>query len=164
LLALDGPAARQPDRDRAAARRLLKRAIPLCWAPTPDHEDGTQRQKYAARAPDESSVPPPAAAEGSGDLLMVKAKRLSERGGPEVLQWHEAEVGAVGATDALVRHTAIGVNVADVYLRTSLYPQPLPSGIGFEAAGVVEAVGRNVRGIKAGDRVVCNFPLPAASA
>jgi NADPH:quinone reductase len=95
---------------------------------------------------------------------MVKAIRLSELGGPEVLQWQEVEVGAVGATDALVRHTAIGVNFADVYLRTGLYPQSLPSGIGFEAAGVVEAVGRNVRGIKAGDRVVYNFPLPGAYA
>jgi NADPH:quinone reductase len=95
---------------------------------------------------------------------MAKAIRMSERGGPEVLQWQDVVVGAVGANDALVRHTAIGVNFADVYLRTGLYPQPLPSGIGSEAAGVVEAVGRKVRGIGAGDRVVYSFPVPGAYA
>jgi len=95
---------------------------------------------------------------------MAKAIRLSERGGPEVLQWQDVVVGAVGANDALVRHTAIGVNFADVYLRTGLYPQPLPSGIGSEAAGVVEAVGRNVRGIRVRDRVVYNFRVPGAYA
>jgi NADPH2:quinone reductase len=95
---------------------------------------------------------------------MAKAIRLSERGGPEVLKWEEVEVGAAGASEALVRHTAIGVNFADVYLRTGLYPQPLPSGIGFEAAGVVEAVGRKVHGIKPGDRVVYSFPVPGAYA
>src|ERR1700733_13127613 len=95
---------------------------------------------------------------------MAKAIRLSERGGPEVLRWEEVELGTPAAGEALVRHTAIGVNFADVYLRTGLYPQPLPSGIGSEAAGVVEAVGRNVRGIKAGDRVVYSSPEPGAYA
>jgi NADPH:quinone reductase len=61
---------------------------------------------------------------------MAKAIRMSERGGPEVLKWEDVEVGAAGANEVLVRHTAIGVNFADVYLRTGLYPQPLPSGVG----------------------------------
>jgi len=91
---------------------------------------------------------------------MAKAIRLSERGGPEVLKWEDVEVGAPGPGDALVRHTAVGVNFADVYLRTGLYPHPLPSGIGSEAAGVVEAVGRRVRGLKPGDRVVYSMPTP----
>jgi NADPH2:quinone reductase len=95
---------------------------------------------------------------------MAKAIRLSERGGPEVLKWQDVEVSAPGAGEALVRHTAVGVNFADVYLRTGLYPQPLPSGIGSEAAGVIEAVGRQVRGIKPGDRVVYFSPAPGAYA
>ncbi|MFI4868881.1 MAG: quinone oxidoreductase family protein [Steroidobacterales bacterium] len=95
---------------------------------------------------------------------MAKAIRLSERGGPEVLKWEDVDVGVPGASDALVRHTAIGVNFADVYLRTGLYPHPLPSGIGSEAAGVIEAVGRRVRGLKPGDRVVYSLPTPGAYA
>jgi len=95
---------------------------------------------------------------------MAKAIRLSERGGPEVLKWEDVEVGTAGVNEALVRHTAIGVNFTDVYLRTGLYPQPLPSGVGSEAAGVVEAVGRDVRGIKPGERVVYTSPAPGAYA
>ena len=95
---------------------------------------------------------------------MAKAIRMSERGGPEVLKWEDVEVGAAGANEVLVRHTAIGVNFADVYLRTGLYPQPLPSGVGSEAAGVVESTGRDVRGIKPGDRVVYTSPAPGAYA
>src|ERR1700689_4286149 len=95
---------------------------------------------------------------------MAKAIRLNERGGTEVLKWQEVDVGAPGAEEALVRHTAIGVNFLDVYLRPGLYPHPLPSGVGYEAAGVVEAVGRKLRGIKPGDRVVYNFRTPGAYA
>src|SRR6202140_4095995 len=95
---------------------------------------------------------------------MAKAIRMSERGGPEVLKWEDVEVGAAGANEVLVRHTAIGVNFADVYLRTGLYPQPLPSGVGSEAAGVVESVGRKVRGIKPGERVVYSSPARRAYA
>jgi NADPH2:quinone reductase len=95
---------------------------------------------------------------------MAKAIRLSERGGPEVLNWEQVEVGAPGANEALLRHTAIGVNFADVYLRTGLYPHPLPSGIGSEAAGVVVAVGKKVRAIKPGDRVAYSSTTPGAYA
>jgi NADPH:quinone reductase len=95
---------------------------------------------------------------------MARAIRLSERGGAEVLKWEEVDVGDPAADDALVRHTAVGVNFSDVYLRTGLYPHPLPSGVGYEAAGVVEAVGRKVRGVKPGDRVVYNFRAPGAYA
>jgi NADPH:quinone reductase len=95
---------------------------------------------------------------------MAKAIRLKERGGPEVLTWEDVDVGVPGASEALVRHTAIGVTFSDVYLRTGLYPQPLPSGVGSEAAGVVEAVGRRVRGVKPGDRVVYSWPTPGAYA
>jgi len=95
---------------------------------------------------------------------MARAIRLSERGGPEVLKWEEFDVGDPAADEALVRHTAIGVNFSDVYLRTGLYPHPLPSGVGYEAAGVIEAVGRKVRAVKPGDRVVYNFRTPGAYA
>jgi NADPH2:quinone reductase len=95
---------------------------------------------------------------------MAKAIRLNERGGTEVLKWQEVEVGAPGPEEALVRHTAIGVNFSDVYLRTGLYPHPLPSGIGYEAAGLVEAVGRKVRVVKPGDHVAYNFRTPGAYA
>ncbi len=95
---------------------------------------------------------------------MAKAIRLHQHGGPEVLRWEEVEPGRPGDTEALVRHTAIGVNFVDVYLRTGLYPRPLPSGMGSEASGVVEAIGRKVRGLKPGDRVVYSYPVPGAYA
>src|ERR1700689_4594794 len=95
---------------------------------------------------------------------MAKAIRLNERGGTEVLKWQEVDVGAPGPEEALVRHTAIGVNFSDVYLRSGLYPHPLPSGIGYEAAGVVDAVGRKVRAVRPGERVVYNFRTPGAYA
>src|SRR5271167_4352724 len=95
---------------------------------------------------------------------MAKAIRLHEHGGPEVLKWEEVEVGKPADTEALIRHTAIGVNFADVYLRTGLYPRPLPTGVGSEAAAVVEAVGKKVKGLKAGDRFVYMLPIPGAYA
>jgi NADPH2:quinone reductase len=84
---------------------------------------------------------------------MSKAIRLSKTGGPEVLQWEEIDVGQPGEGQARVRHTAIGVNFVDTYHRSGLYPLPLPSGLGSEAAGVVEAVGPGVTHVRAGDRV-----------
>lgn len=84
---------------------------------------------------------------------MPKAIRIYEHGGPEVLKWEDVELPALGPRDVRVRHTAIGLNFSDVYLRTGLYARPLPSGMGSEAAGVVEQVGRGVRGLKRGDRV-----------
>lgn len=95
---------------------------------------------------------------------MSKAIRVYEHGGPEVLKWEDVDVPAPGDGEVLVRHTAIGVNYSDVYLRTGLYPRPLPTGVGSEAAGVVEALGRKVKGLKKGDRVVYSFPNPGAYA
>ena len=93
---------------------------------------------------------------------MSKAIRLYELGGPEKLKWEEVEVPAPGPGEALIRHTAIGLNYMDVYLRTGLYPRPLPSGVGGEAAGVIEALGPKVKGLKVGDRVTYMFPVPGA--
>jgi NADPH:quinone reductase len=84
---------------------------------------------------------------------MVKAIRFHGHGGPEVLRLEEVAVGDPAQGEARVRHTAVGVNFIDVYHRSGLYPLPLPSGLGVEAAGVVEAVGAGVSHVRAGDRV-----------
>ncbi len=84
---------------------------------------------------------------------MPRAIRLHKTGGPEVLQWEELAVGEPGEGQARIRHTAIGVNFVDTYHRSGLYPLPLPSGLGSEAAGIVEAVGQGVTHVKPGDRV-----------
>lgn len=84
---------------------------------------------------------------------MTKAIRIETTGGPEVMKYVDVEVGAPGPGEAQVRNHAIGLNYIDVYFRTGLYPQPLPAGIGLEAAGEVTAVGAGVTGLKVGDRV-----------
>lgn len=84
---------------------------------------------------------------------MTMAIRVHQFGGPEVLQWEKIEVPAPGPTEVTLRHTAIGLNYIDVYGRTGIYPMALPGIPGSEAAGVVEAVGKKVRGLKVGDRV-----------
>jgi NADPH2:quinone reductase len=95
---------------------------------------------------------------------MSHAIRIHATGGPEVLKYEELPVGAPGPGEARVRHTAIGVNYIDTYHRSGLYPLTLPSGIGNEAAGVVEAVGPGVDWVKPGDRVAsCTGPLGAYS-
>ena len=84
---------------------------------------------------------------------MPSAIRFHSFGGPEVLRLEELEPGPPAAHEVQVRHTAIGVNFLDVYERTGLYPAELPAGLGREAAGVVTACGRAVRGLKVGERV-----------
>ena len=81
---------------------------------------------------------------------MAKAIRYARTGGPEVLEYVDVEVGEPGPGEARVRNHAIGVNFIDVYFRTGLYPLPLPSGLGQEGAGVVEAVGAGVTARQAG--------------
>ena len=93
---------------------------------------------------------------------MAHAIRFHKTGGPEVPQWEEVNVPQPGPGEVLVRHKAVGLNYIDTYHRTGLYPLPLPSGIGLEAAGVVEAVGAGVTEFKPGDRVAyCNGPIGA---
>ena len=84
---------------------------------------------------------------------MPNAIRIHQTGGPEVLTWEAVNVPAPAAGEATVRHHAVGLNFIDTYHRTGLYPLPLPSGIGLEGAGVVEAVGAGVTEVKVGDRV-----------
>lgn len=84
---------------------------------------------------------------------VVKAIRIEQHGGPEVLQLVDVEVPPPAANEVTIRQHAIGLNFIDIYFRTGLYPHPLPHGLGSEAAGVVEAVGANVSHLKVGDRV-----------
>ena len=84
---------------------------------------------------------------------MVQAIRFAKAGGPEVLEWQQVEVGKPGQGQVRLKHTAVGLNYIDTYQRSGLYQIPLPSGLGSEAAGVVEEVGPGVSGLKAGDRV-----------
>jgi len=84
---------------------------------------------------------------------MPTAIRFSVTGPPEVLKPEFVEVGEPGAGEARVRHTYIAVNFIDVYFRTGRYPLPLPSGLGSDAVGVVEAIGPGVTDVKVGDRV-----------
>jgi NADPH2:quinone reductase len=90
--------------------------------------------------------------------------RFHQTGGPEVLRADDVPAGEPGAGEARVRHTAIGVNFIDTYHRTGLYKLPLPSGLGSEAAGVVEAVGPGVTAVKPGDRVAYAGGAPGSYA
>jgi NADPH2:quinone reductase len=84
---------------------------------------------------------------------MARAIRIHETGGPEVMRLEEVAMAAPGQGEARLRIEAAGVNYIDVYHRSGVYPLPLPTGLGVEAAGVVEAVGPGVEGLRAGDRV-----------
>jgi len=84
---------------------------------------------------------------------MPFAIRIHQTGGPEVMRWEEVAVGDPGPGEARIRHAAVGLNYIDTYHRTGLYPLPLPSGLGMEGAGVVEAVGEGVVDLKPRDRV-----------
>jgi NADPH2:quinone reductase len=95
---------------------------------------------------------------------MPNAIRIHQTGGPEVLQWESVAVGEPGPGEARVRHTAIGLNYIDTYFRSGLYKLPLPSAIGVEAAGVVEAVGPGVTDISKGDRVAYGGHPPGSYA
>jgi NADPH2:quinone reductase len=86
-------------------------------------------------------------------MLMAHAIRFHQSGGPEVLRWEEVAVGTPGSGQVRLKHFAVGLNFADTYFRTGLYPVPLPSGIGVEASGVVEEVGPGVTNVVPGDRV-----------
>jgi len=86
--------------------------------------------------------------------MKAHAIRIHEYGGPDVLRWEEADVPKPGCGEALIRHTAIGLNFIDTYHRTGLYPIDLPTGLGREAAGIVESIGPDVTDVAIGDRVV----------
>jgi len=93
---------------------------------------------------------------------MVHAIRIHKPGGPEALQWDEVTVGDPGPGEIRVRHTAVGLNYIDVYLRTGVRPLPLPATLGMEAAGVVEALGEGVDHLSVGDRIAYADMPPGA--
>jgi len=96
--------------------------------------------------------------------MQVNTFRLSEHGASDVLVWQTVDLSELKSHEVLVRHHAVGVNFIDIYHRQGLYPVELPSGLGLEAAGVVEAIGADVKGFKVGDRVTyCKAPLGAYS-
>src|SRR5665647_784768 len=85
---------------------------------------------------------------------MTHAIRFHKPGGPEVLVWEEVNLGKPGPGEARIRHTAVGLNFVDIYNRSGLYPAPLPSGLGGEAAGVVEEIGA---GVAYGNAPICAY-------
>ena len=90
--------------------------------------------------------------------------RIHQTGGPEVMRWEELPLADPAPGEARVRHEAVGLNYIDTYFRSGLYPMPLPSGLGLEGAGVVEAVGEGVSEFRPGDRVAyAGGPLGAYS-
>jgi NADPH:quinone reductase len=84
---------------------------------------------------------------------MPKAIRIHSTGGPEVLRLEDVPAVDPAPGEARVRHAAVGVNFVDIYHRTGLYPLPLPTGLGVEGVGRVEAVGAGVTAVKPGERV-----------
>ncbi|HEX3882785.1 MAG TPA: quinone oxidoreductase [Stellaceae bacterium] len=95
---------------------------------------------------------------------MVQAIRFDKTGGPEVLTWQQVSVDKPGPGQVRLKHTAVGLNYIDTYQRSGLYPMALPSGLGSEAAGVIEEVGPGVADLKPGDRVAyAGGPLGAYS-
>lgn len=85
--------------------------------------------------------------------MKSKTILIRSHGGPEVIEPVESDVPDPGAGEVRIRQHAVGLNFIDIYYRTGLYASTLPHGLGFEAAGVIEAVGANVHGLKEGDRV-----------
>jgi NADPH2:quinone reductase len=94
--------------------------------------------------------------------VKVQAIRILTTGGPEVMHLETVDLPEPGRGQVRVRHAHIGVNFIDTYHRSGLYPIPLPSGLGLEAAGTVEALGDGVVDLAVGDRVAyCSGPLGA---
>ncbi len=85
--------------------------------------------------------------------MKSKSIVIRSHGGPDVIEMVEVDVPDPGPGEVRIRQRAIGLNFIDIYYRTGLYANTLPHGLGFEGAGVVDAVGANVQGLKEGDRV-----------
>lgn len=84
---------------------------------------------------------------------MAKAIQINQLGGPEVLQLVDVEIGEPGSGEVRIQQKACGINLIDTYYRTGLYKHPLPTGLGSEGAGIIEAVGPDVHHLNVGDRV-----------
>lgn len=95
---------------------------------------------------------------------MALTAKITEQGSPDVIQWTDVDLPPPGPGDVRVRHTVIGLNFIDTYHRGGVYKIALPSGLGVEAAGVVEALGDGVTGFAVGDRVCTFGPMLGAYA
>ena len=95
---------------------------------------------------------------------MALTARITEQGGPDVIQWVDVDLPPPGPGEVRMRNTAIGLNFIDTYHRGGVYKLPLPNGLGVEAAGIVDAVGPDVTGFSPGDRVVTFGPVLGAYA
>jgi NADPH:quinone reductase len=84
---------------------------------------------------------------------MARVARITQHGGPDVIEWVDVDLPDPAEGQVRIRTTAVGLNFIEVYQRTGLYPLKLPSGLGGESVGVVEAVGAGVTGFASGDRV-----------
>jgi NADPH:quinone reductase len=89
---------------------------------------------------------------------MTLTARISQNGGPEVIEWVDVDLPPPAPSEVRMRNMAIGLNFIDTYHRRGIYPVPLPTGLGLEAAGVIEAVGDGVDHLAVGDRVCCFGP------
>ncbi len=83
----------------------------------------------------------------------MQAIEIKKTGGPEVLEIKNIKLEDPKDGEVQIKHSAIGLNYIDTYHRSGLYPLPLPSGIGLEAAGIIEKTGKNVTDFKVGDKV-----------
>ena len=84
---------------------------------------------------------------------MTRAARIETHGGPDVITWHDIDLADPGRGEVRIRSTAVGLNFIDTYHRRGIYPVALPSGLGVEGVGVVEAVGEDVTEVAVGTRV-----------
>jgi NADPH2:quinone reductase len=100
----------------------------------------------------------------TGVLLMERAAQIRQTGGPDVIAWTDVELAAPGPGEVRMRNLAVGLNFIDTYHRGGLYPMALPSGLGMEAAGIIEAVGDGVTDWRVGDRVATFGPSIGAYA
>ena len=90
--------------------------------------------------------------------MKTNAIRVHKQGGPEEMKWETVDLPTIKEGEVLIKHTAIGLNYIDTYHRSGLYPMPVPLTLGLEGAGIVEEIGENVNGLKAGDRVAYASP------
>ncbi|MCE2728770.1 quinone oxidoreductase family protein [Sphingorhabdus sp.] len=95
---------------------------------------------------------------------MERAAQIQQTGGPDVIAWTDVELAAPGPGEVRMRNLAVGLNFIDTYHRGGLYPMALPSGLGMEAAGIIEAVGDGVTDWRVGDRVATFGPSIGAYA
>ena len=90
--------------------------------------------------------------------MKTNAIRVHKQGGPEEMKWETVDLPTIKEGEVLIKHTAIGLNYIDTYHRSGLYPMPVPLTLGLEGAGIIEEIGENVNGLKAGDRVAYASP------